>query len=99
VAADAQSVPVPLPQGQLSAETAVGAAALDAAVHAWDIAVAAGLPSPLSAEQAGLLMPAATAIVEPLRGFAYAPALDPQPGDDALATLLRYLGRDPGWTI
>lgn len=94
----AQAVPSPLPQGPLPAETVVGAAALDAAVHAWDIAVAVGLPSPLSADLSTLLMPAATTLAEPLRGFAYAPALDPQPGDDATAELLRYLGRRPDWT-
>jgi len=33
-----------------------------------------------------------------LRGFAYAAALPAGPGDDAAATLLRYLGRDPNWT-
>lgn len=97
VAPDAQAVAVPLPQGPLPAGTAVGAAALDAAVHAWDIAVATGQPSPLSADLAACLTPVAAAIVEPLRGFAYAPALDPQHGDDATAALLRYLGRDPQW--
>jgi uncharacterized protein (TIGR03086 family) len=98
VSAGAQGVPSPLPQGPLPAETVVGAAALDAAVHAWDIAVAVGLPSPLNADLAARLMPVATALAEPLRGFAYAPALAPQPGDDATAALLRYLGRRPGWT-
>jgi uncharacterized protein (TIGR03086 family) len=94
----AQAIPSPLPLGPLPAETVVGAAALDAAVHAWDIAVAAGLPSPLSADLAALLMPVATTLAEPLRGFAYAPALDPRPGDDAVAGLLRYHGRRPDWT-
>jgi hypothetical protein len=43
-------------------------------------------------------MPGATAIVEPLRTYGvYAAALAPEPGDDAAATLLRYLGRDPSW--
>jgi uncharacterized protein (TIGR03086 family) len=93
----AQAIPSPLPLGPLPAETVVGAAALDAAVHAWDIAVAAGRPSPLSADLATRLMPVATAIAEPIRGFAYAPALAPQPGDDATAELLRYLGRRPDW--
>jgi len=33
-----------------------------------------------------------------LRQFGvYAPALAPEAGDDALAELLRYLGRDPAW--
>ena len=93
----AEQVPVPLPTGPLPASLAVGAAALDAAVHAWDIAVATGQESPLTSELAAALLPVARAIVEPLRGFAYAPALAPQPGDDAVAALLRYLGRDPQW--
>lgn len=43
-------------------------------------------------------MPVATSLVEPLRAYgAYAPALAPQPDDDDTASLLRYLGRRPGW--
>lgn len=37
---NAEAVPVPLPQGPLPAWQAAGACALDAAVHAWDIALA-----------------------------------------------------------
>jgi hypothetical protein len=37
-------------------------------------------------------------IVEPLRGFAYATALEPEPGADATGRLLAYLGRDKHWT-
>jgi hypothetical protein len=71
---------------------------LDAAVHAWDITVALGQPGPLSDALAAQLLPAAHAVVEPLRQFgAYAPALPPQAGDDDAAELLRYLGRDPEW--
>jgi hypothetical protein len=44
------------------------------------------------------LMPAARATAEPLRGFAYAPALPVQAGDDPATALLRYLGRNPHWT-
>jgi Mycothiol maleylpyruvate isomerase N-terminal domain len=75
------------------------AAALDAAVHAWDLAAAAGLPSPLTAGLSGRLTPIARAIVEPLRDYGvYAAALTPVPGDDETAALLRYLGRAPEWT-
>ncbi|MEO3814261.1 TIGR03086 family metal-binding protein [Sphaerisporangium sp. B11E5] len=95
---DASAVPTPLPQGELPAEIAVGAAALDAAVHAWDIAVATGHPSPLTTDLSEHLLPTARTLADPLRGFAYAPALTPHPTDDATATLLRYLGRDPEWT-
>jgi uncharacterized protein (TIGR03086 family) len=92
-------LPTPLPQGAMAAEAAAAAAALDAAVHAWDLAAAAGLPSPLTAGLAGRLTPIARAIVEPLRDYGvYAAALTPVPGDDETAALLRYLGRAPEWT-
>jgi uncharacterized protein (TIGR03086 family) len=92
-------LPTPLPQGTMDAGAAAAAAALDMAVHAWDIAVATGQPSPLPAGLAAQLTPVATAIVEPLRAYGvYAAALAPEPGDDDDATLLRYLGRHPAWT-
>jgi uncharacterized protein (TIGR03086 family) len=93
------TTPTPLPQGALPAATAAGAAALDAGVHAWDIAVATGQPSPLDDELAAELLPVARAIVEPLRQHgAYAAALEPGPADSASAELVRYLGRDPRWS-
>lgn len=96
IASDAEAVPTPLPQGALPAWLAAGACALDAGVHAWDIAVATGQPSPLTPELAGPLMVAARAIVEPLRAYgAYAPALPAGDADDAVTALLRYLGRKP----
>ncbi|HTC69266.1 MAG TPA: TIGR03086 family metal-binding protein [Acidothermaceae bacterium] len=99
IAPDVDDAPTPLPQGAMPAPIAVGACALDAAIHAWDIAVATDQPSPLTPDLAAALMPAAQAIVELLRSFGvYAPALTPEPSDDAAATLLRYLGRDPGWS-
>jgi hypothetical protein len=76
---------------------ASGACALDAAVHAWDIAVATGRPSPLTPELARPLLTVAREIVEPLRAWgAYAPALEADPADD-VAVLLAYLGRRPTW--
>jgi len=91
--------PSPIPPGSMTVVLGVGACALDAAVHAWDIAVGSGQPSPLTVPLAQALMPVATSIVEPLRAYgAYAPALAPQPGDDEVAALLRYLGRRPDWT-
>ena len=98
VASDAGAVPTPLPQGPFPAPTAAAACALDAAVHAWDITVALGQPSPLTDALAARLLPAAHAVVEPLRQYgAYASALPPQPADGPAAELLRYLGRDPEW--
>jgi uncharacterized protein (TIGR03086 family) len=99
VLADAGTTPTPLPHGALPAATAAGAAALDAAVHAWDIAVATSQPSPLDDELAAQLLPVARTIVEPLRRYgAYAPALEPRQNGSAAAELSRYLGRDPHWT-
>ena len=99
VTADDDAVPTPLPQGPLPASIAAGACALDAAVHAWDIAAALGRPGFLPAELAGQLLPAARAVAEPLRAYGvYAAALAPRPGDDGAAELLRYLGRDPQWS-
>jgi hypothetical protein len=94
----AQTVPTPLPPTPAMApELAAAACALDAAVHAWDVAVATGQPSPLTSGLASQLDRAARVTAEPLRGFAYAAALPAQPGDDPAAALLRYLGRDPHW--
>jgi uncharacterized protein (TIGR03086 family) len=94
---DATEVPNPLPQGPMPAWLAAGACALDAAVHAWDIAVATGQPSPLTPAMSRDLLAVAHQIVEPLRAWgAYAPALPATPDDDA-ATLLAYLGRRSSW--
>ncbi|CAM5251887.1 hypothetical protein GCM10010329_07460 [Streptomyces spiroverticillatus] len=91
------AVPVPLPPFSLTAELAVGAAALDAAVHAWDIAAATGRPSPLTLDLARALLPVAHALVEPLRGFAFAAAVEPAEGADDVAVLLNHLGRRADW--
>lgn len=98
VDADAEQVPVPLPQGPLPLWIAAGAAALDAAVHAWDIAVATGAPSPLTASESAQLLTVAKQIVEPLRAYgAYAAALPVAEDADGTAALLAYLGRRADW--
>ncbi len=95
VAVDAAQVANPLPQGPLPAWIAGGACALDAAVHAWDIAAATGQPSPLTPLMATQLLAVAREIVEPLRAYgAYGPARPADP-TDAVAALLAYLGRGP----
>lgn len=95
----AGEVAVPVPPNKLSARVGAGACALDAAVHAWDIAMAAGQPSPLTPELSVELLEVARQIVEPLRRYGvFAAELASEPGDDAEAELLRYLGRDPRWT-
>jgi uncharacterized protein (TIGR03086 family) len=98
VADNAKAVPVPLPGGPLPAWVAAGACALDAAVHAWDISVATGQGSPLNPELAGELLVVAKRIVEPLRGFGYADAIDTGDDADPEAELLGYLGRRPDWS-
>jgi uncharacterized protein (TIGR03086 family) len=95
----AGAVPTPLPQGEMAPGDAAAAAALDAAIHAWDIAMATGQGSPLTPELAGALLPVARSIVEPLRAYgAYAQALAAEDGALDDAVLLSYLGRRPDWT-
>ncbi|MGC5166059.1 TIGR03086 family metal-binding protein [Luteimicrobium sp. DT211] len=96
------TTPVPVPPGQLAGSDAATAAALDAGVHAWDLAVATGRPSPLDDDLAGPLLDLARQIVEPLRQWgAYAAVVpaDPtvEPAEPVVDELLRYLGRDPRW--
>ena len=98
VAQDATAVAVPLPQGPLPAPVAAAAAALDAAVHGWDIAVATGQTPLLDDELAAELLAAAPQIVEPVRAFAFAPAMDTVESESATARLLKYVGRDPSWS-
>ena len=95
---DEAEVPVPLPPFKLSASSAVAAAALDAAVHAWDIAVATGQPSPLTPALAQALRPIANLLVDPLRGFAYSAAIAPEADADDATSLLNFLGRRADWT-
>lgn len=108
VADETETVPTPLPHGALPTPVAAVMCALDAAVHAWDIAIATGQPSPLDEELADHLLTAARTanpgpgggpeaeIVEPLRQWgAYAAVVDGESGDTAVDELLRYLGRDP----
>ncbi|MGC4864445.1 TIGR03086 family metal-binding protein [Micromonospora sp. DT53] len=98
VADDDPQVRTPLPLGALPAQVGAVACALDAAVHAWDIAVATGQPSPLNDNLARPLLEVARQVVEPLRNYgAYAPALDAGAEADDVSALLSYLGRDPQW--
>ncbi|MER5194341.1 TIGR03086 family metal-binding protein [Streptomyces sp. NPDC002755] len=96
--ADTEQVPTPL--GPLPLPLAIGAAAMDAAVHAWDIAVATGQDRPLPAETAEGIEPTAAHLVDHLRDSfkVFAPARETPDGHDRSATLLAFLGRDPRWS-
>ena len=79
--------------------TRTGWDVLDAAIHAWDIAVATGQGSLLIPELARALTPVAKSIVEPLRQYGvYAAAVAPPADADDAAALLGYLGRRPART-
>lgn len=91
-------VAVPLPPYSLPGARAVEAAALAAAIHAWDIAVSTGQPSPLTPELATGLRPAAYEFVEYARGRAYGDPIEPHAGDDPATSLLGYLGRRAEWS-
>ncbi|WP_328390336.1 TIGR03086 family metal-binding protein [Nocardia sp. NBC_00416] len=96
VADDTETVPTPLPFGPLPTPIAAVLCALDAAVHAWDIAVATGQTSPLTDDLAAPILTAARGRIEPLRDWgAYGAIVE---GRDGTSTdqLLRYLGRRPG---
>lgn len=98
---DAPGVTTPLPVGPLPLWVGAGACALDAAVHAWDIAVATGQDAPLPPSLAeGLLAVAHEPWAGQLRAFAFAPVVPAPRGGtgDAADALLRHLGRDPRWS-
>ncbi|MFD8307364.1 TIGR03086 family metal-binding protein [Streptomyces sp. NPDC059690] len=98
LSADAEQAPTPL--GPLPAPIAAAAAAMDAAVHAWDIAVATGQDRPLDVELAEGIWPAAERLVDHLRDSyqVFAPARPLADGHDRAEALLAFLGRDPHWT-
>ena len=99
VSADGGPVPTPLPSGAMAPADAAAAAALDAGIHAWDIAMATGQGSPLTPDLARALTPMAKSIVEPLRQYGvYAAEVEPPADADEAAALLCYLGRSPAWT-
>ncbi|WP_339133147.1 TIGR03086 family metal-binding protein [Streptomyces sp. f51] len=96
--ADAEEVATPL--GPLPFGVAAAAAAMDAGVHAWDIAVATGQASPLDDELAGGIRLAADRLADHLREAfgVFAPAREVPQGAGRAEALLAFLGRDPHWT-
>jgi uncharacterized protein (TIGR03086 family) len=90
---------VPTPLGPLPPRLAAAAAAMDAAVHAWDIAVATGQDAPLTEELAEGIWPLAERLVDHLRDSyrVFAPARKTPDGSGRADALLAFLGRDPQW--
>lgn len=96
--ADADTVPTPM--GPMPARAGAAAAALDAAIHAWDIAVATGQDLPLTEDVAEGLEDISAQLVDFVRDSfgKYAPAVA-VPADAGHADrLLAFTGRDPRWT-
>ncbi|MFG2334946.1 TIGR03086 family metal-binding protein [Streptomyces yangpuensis] len=95
---DEESVPTPM--GPLPAGTGAAAAALDAGVHAWDIARATGQDLPLTEEMAEGLEDIAARIVDFVRDSfgKYASALVLPEGAGRSEKLLAFTGRDPRWS-
>ncbi|MFD4910826.1 TIGR03086 family metal-binding protein [Kitasatospora purpeofusca] len=94
---DAESVPTPM--GPMPAAAGAAVAALDAAVHAWDIARATGQDVPLTDSLAeGLESPAAQ-IVDFVRDTfgKFGPAVEVPADAGRAAQLLGFTGRDPQW--
>ncbi|MFJ3881903.1 TIGR03086 family metal-binding protein [Streptomyces sp. NPDC090077] len=95
---DAESVPTPM--GPMPADTGAAVAALDAGIHAWDIARATGQDLPLTEEMAGALADTVSGIVDFVRDSfgKYAPALTAPEGADRAERFLAFTGRDPHWS-
>jgi len=89
------------PDASLPGAVAVGFHFVDYVVHGWDVAKALGVPFTLADEvvdaalRLALLAPEGEA--RDIPGAPFAHAVD-GPSRSSLDKMLRYLGRDPGWT-
>lgn len=91
---------VPTPMGPMPASVGTAAAALDAALHAWDIAAATGQDLPLTDELAEGLRDIADRLVDFVRDSfgKYGPAVEVPADASPAAKLLAFSGRNPAWT-
>ncbi|WP_353940124.1 TIGR03086 family metal-binding protein [Streptomyces sp. HUAS MG91] len=95
---DAESVPTPM--GPMPAGAGAAAAALDAAIHAWDIAKATGQDLPLTDEMAQALEEIVSRLVDFVRDSfgKYAPPVAVAQSASRAERLLAFTGRDPHWS-
>ncbi|SHN29082.1 TIGR03086 family metal-binding protein [Actinacidiphila paucisporea] len=94
-----ESEVAPTPMGPMPPSAATAVAALDAALHAWDIARSTGQDLPLDDELAAGISEAAGHVVTFVRDSfgKFGPEV-PATGDaGAAARLLAFSGRDPQW--
>ncbi|MEV4940236.1 TIGR03086 family metal-binding protein [Streptomyces zaomyceticus] len=91
---------VATPMGPMPAGTGAAAAALDAGLHAWDIARATGQDLPLTEEMAEGLEDIASKLVDFVRDSfgKYAPPVAVPEGASRAERLLAFTGRDPHWS-
>lgn len=88
------SAPVGVGDLALGRDTVAWVGALEIAVHGWDVAVAAGHPSPLPEDLAVRLHDVALAVVLPQeRGRRFGPPVEVPASASASARLLAHLGR------
>ena len=75
-----------------------GVGALEAAVHAWDIAAACGAPSPVAPDLAADLLPVVPLVVtDATRHQLFDDPVPPPPWAGAADRLAALTGRDPRW--
>jgi uncharacterized protein (TIGR03086 family) len=81
----------------LEAPLLVATAALEIAVHGWDVAQSTGTGTPIPEDLARGLHPVAARVVQPAyRGTRFAPARRPAPPTSRSDVLLAFLGRMTG---
>lgn len=95
---DAESVLTPM--GAMPAQAGAAVAALDAAIHAWDIARATGQDLPLTDSLAERLESPASQVVDFVRNSfgKYAPVFAVPAEASRADKLLAFTGRDPSWS-
>jgi uncharacterized protein (TIGR03086 family) len=86
------------PFGDVSAEWQIGQQVADLAVHAWDLARAAGLAPEMDGEVVEAALEWGRANLKPqFRGAAFGPEVEVSPTAPAYDRLVGFFGRRPDW--